>query len=225
MTLAETGAPLPCSNRRLLKTLFGNTVHMPLFRLEVRSFYEEVLERRELDRVSFDWLALFFAFILLAITHPSRYPGQYPSQMTPDTTLVLPPATAGLWYDAVTQCLERDQMRLRSICALQAIILLDFYESDVGLRLSRLRLAITSAQQMGLHRLGPDHRGDAVELGADTSSRSSNRGGVVSLNKGGEREIRKRVWWELVVKDWCGATESCGYVVQPAFFNTPVPCN
>jgi len=61
---------------------------MPTFRQEVRTFYDEILAKKETKRVSLDWLALLFAFILLAITHPSRYPGQYPTQLSPDTTLL-----------------------------------------------------------------------------------------------------------------------------------------
>lgn len=178
---------------------------MPSFRKEVLSFYDHAVDLGELDNVSLDWLALFFAVILLAITHPSRYPGQYPSQMMPDTTLLLHPITTSVWYDAVTRCLQESQLQLKSVNALQAIILLDFYEADTKLKVSRLRIAITSAQMMGLHRLGPDTYKDGVELE--------------------EREIKKRIWWSLVVKDWNGAAESHGYIVQSNHFSTPLPGN
>lgn len=177
---------------------------MPTFRQDVLSLYDVTLENGEVNKVSLDWLALFFAFILLAITHPSRYPGQYPTQMMPDTTLLLHPITTSVWYDAVTRCLQDSQLRLKSINALQAIILLDFYEADTKLKLVRLRIAITSAQMMGLHRLGPDTYEDGVSLE--------------------EREIKKRIWWALV-KDWNGAAESHGYIVQADHFSTPLPGN
>jgi hypothetical protein len=180
---------------------------MPAFRKEVETFYDEILAKESTSRISLDWLALFFSFILLAITHPSRFPGQYPSQMTPDTTLLMPPDTPIKWYNAALSCLSQDGMRLRSICALQAIILLDFYEADAEVKLSRLRSAITGAQLMGLHRLGPD---------------SSSGTYPIALC---EREIQKRIWWCLVVKDWNGAVEEHGYIVQPSLCSTPHPCN
>jgi len=114
-------------------------------------------------------------------------------------------------------------MRLRSVFALQAIILLDFYESDAELRLSRLRLAITSAQNMGLHRLGPDKYEDRGQSGVELSAVYA--ASAANIGMRGEREIKKRIWWTLVVKDWYLATEPHGHIVQPDLFNTPVPCN
>lgn len=73
-----------------------------------------------------------------------------------------------------------------------------------------LRIAISNAQSMGLHRLGDRKQ----------QPRAGESVGVVL-----RREMAKRIWYQLVFKDWSGALASNVYAIHERQFNTPLPGN
>lgn len=77
--------------------------------------------------------------------------------------------------------------------------------------LGLLRIAITNAQEMMLHRLGDKIRAPKPGEHQDVAVR---------------RETAKRIWWQLCFRDWAGAIScSSAYVISPGKFNTPYPGN
>lgn len=74
-----------------------------------------------------------------------------------------------------------------------------------------MRIAISNAQGMGLHRLGDLANQPKPGDGLDYRIR---------------QEIAKRLWWSLVVSDWnCALLSTTPYMIQPHQFNTPMPGN
>ena len=112
------------------------------------------------------------------------------------------------WLDLAKKALSVDKhFSLDSLTAIQAALLmiLDGRDSPQYLRLV-LRLSIQTALDMGLHRLGkaepfpdsPDENLVRVETGV-------------------------RIWWYLVVKDWCSSQREGAYTIHPAQMTTRKP--
>jgi hypothetical protein len=144
------------------------------------------------------WLALLFAICLVVVTHPPRY---YEGLELWTRTEV-----AQRWYEDAIACLEISQASslsvvLRDRKAICAALLLDFYEPDQLKSFARLRTEITSAQILGLQ-----------SDGAPSASLL-------------EKEMDRRLWWALCVRDWSGAIGYGTHMIHFEHTRTPKPGN
>lgn len=144
------------------------------------------------------WLALFTALCLVVVTHPPREWSNLESW----TRINI----AQRWYENSIACLEMSQTSsLSSILpdrkAIRAALLLDFYEPDRLKSFARLWMEITSAQILGLQE------------GGTTSASLLNR------------EMDRRLWWALCVRDWSGAIGYGTHIIHQEHSRAPKPGN
>lgn len=196
---------------RRVKELSGNCIHMPTFKKEMAAFYDlGTVEKRArvINFVDPGWLSLFLFILVQALHfHPIE---------RPDAVMhYFDGRTIHLWRSAAQTCLVLARYQSStSIAVLQAILLADFYayvtgKSEIALR----QVAITNAISMGLHRLGSK---DQQPKAGESSS--------ITIR----REMAKRIWYQLIVSDWCSCSvegPSGVYRIQPSQFNTPPPGN
>lgn len=141
------------------------------------------------------WLAMFFSILLVAISHPPRDWKGLESWTTVENEQ--------RWYKASLECLTLHGASLlySKEDALRATVLLDFYEPNPQQRLVRLRASISNAHILGLHHENNNERSFL------------------------QREMRRRLWWALVVRDWLGALENGTNVIQKSQMTTLPPEN
>ncbi|KAN0063165.1 hypothetical protein ACQY0O_004329 [Thecaphora frezii] len=114
------------------------------------------------------------------------------------------------WYDLAKRSLAVERsFSLGSLKAVQAALLmiLDGRDSPMYLRML-LRISIQTALDMGLHRLG-SAMPQPNDVGED----------LVTIETG------VRIWWYLVVKDWCSAQREGSYTIHPSQMTTRRPLN
>ncbi|KDN52482.1 hypothetical protein K437DRAFT_254264 [Tilletiaria anomala UBC 951] len=192
--------------------LTGHVVHIPTLRREMEAFYSfDSVEKqaRVLNFVDPAWLSVFLMILVLGMQF---YPC-YPPEHYINIQHLFDGKTIHLWYSAhkTILILARYQCS-QSVAVLQAILLSDLHgaESD-RTQMSLLRMAISTAQEMGLHRLG-----DAIR-----QPQPGEAPGTTIL-----REMYKRIWWSLVWRDWVSCLKvSNAYSIHPGQFNTPYPGN
>ncbi|EPQ26316.1 uncharacterized protein PFL1_06251 [Pseudozyma flocculosa PF-1] len=207
-----------------VRYLCGHIIHIPCLRREIEAFYalESVEKRaRVVNHVDAGWLAMLLSVLALALRF---YPCQPKEGWVPVNHLFDGGQTVALWHSASKTCLTlAGYLHSTSISVLQSILLNmlllggswvgDSRDTDqIVAQGSLIRVAISNAQEMGLHRLG-----DLDKQGTREDPPSK----VI------RREIAKRVWWALISKDWCMAASGSrkDYIIDRDRFNTPMPGN
>ena len=209
----------PRSKQRV-KCLAGHFVHVPQLIRAARDFYsishpEERAVQLQKGRFGGpSWLAVLLMIMCIGLCHsPSS---QEASFVILDNSVK--PNSVSQWVSAAGVCLEVDSFVDRArLSTVQALLLMVALVStggvqpfDEGIRImpaSLLRLAISHAMELGLHRLGGKKTLQSMSL--------------LDL------EIGKRVWWALVFKEWdyCSLSVDRVPVVRLQDFNTPIPKN
>jgi Fungal specific transcription factor domain len=192
--------------------LTGHIVHIPTLLREMDAFYSfDSVEKqaRVLNYVDPAWLSMFLMILVLGLQF---YPC-YPPEHYINIQNLFDGKTIHLWYSAhkTILILARYQCS-QSIAVLQAILLADLHGAEhERTSASLLRIAITNAQEMGLHRLGDKSRQPQPDEAPGTTIL---------------REMYKRIWWSLVWRDWGTSMKNGGvYTIHPGQFNTPYPGN
>lgn len=192
--------------------LAGNIIHMPSFRKELEAFYTLVTVERQarvINNVDSGWLAVFLLVIGLALRfYPCTPPAQWES-----VSHLFDGRSIHLYASAARTCLVLSRYQSsQSLSVLQSILLSNLSDSHAGRKVDNamLRIAISNAQSMGLHRLGDK----------SNQPRASESTGVAV-----RREVAKRIWYQLVFKDWSCAVSTGVYAINDRQFNTPLPGN
>ncbi|KAJ9476678.1 Zn(2)-C6 fungal-type domain-containing protein [Pseudozyma hubeiensis] len=206
-----------------VRYLCGHVVHVPCLKREMEAFYAlDSTEKRArvVNHVDPGWLGMFLMVLALGVRF---YPCTPKAGWQPASHL-FDGKTIHAWHSAAKSCLVlANYLNSTSMSVIQAILLLCLFssvsasncggEADSGsTNIALLRVAITNAQEMGLHRLGD------LDKQPQPNEASSK---II------RREIAKRIWWALVFRDWSGAGTGCSkdYVVRAEHFNTPLPGN
>ncbi|GAK62167.1 uncharacterized protein PAN0_001d0365 [Moesziomyces antarcticus] len=206
-----------------VRYLCGHVVHVPCLKREMEAFYalDSVEKRaRVVNHVDPGWLAMFLSVLALGLRfYPcSPKPGWQPANHLFDGKTIY------AWHSAAKTCLVlANYLNSTSMSVIQAILLLYLFtsvsgascggEADSGTtNTALLRIAITNAQEMGLHRLGD----------LDKQPKPNEPSSKVI-----RREIAKRIWWALVFRDWSATGTGCSkdYIIRAEHFNTPLPGN
>ncbi|CDS02046.1 hypothetical protein [Sporisorium scitamineum] len=203
--------------------LCGHVIHVPCLKREVEALYAlDSAEKRArvVNHVDPGWLGMFLMVLALGLRFYPCAPkaGWQPANHLFDSKTIY------AWHSAAKSCLVlANYLNSPSMSVIQAILLLYLFssvsgascggESDSGsANIALLRVAITNAQEMGLHRLGDlDKQPQPNE----------------PTSKVIRREIAKRMWWALVFRDWSAAGTGCSkdYIIRAEHFNTPLPGN
>ncbi|SPO21086.1 uncharacterized protein UTRI_00563 [Ustilago trichophora] len=203
--------------------LSGHVVHVPCLKREMEAFYalDSVEKRaRVVNHVDPGWLAMFLSVLALGL----RFYPCVPKAGWQPANHLFDGKTIHAWHSAAKSCLVlANYLSSTSMSVIQAILLLYLFnsvsggsyggESDSGsTNIALLRIAITNAQEMGLHRLGD----------LDKQPRPNEPSSKVI-----RREIAKRIWWALVFRDWSATGTGCSkdYIIRAEHFNTPLPGN
>ncbi|CCF54242.1 hypothetical protein NDA14_006344 [Ustilago hordei] len=206
-----------------VRYLSGHVVHIPCLKREMEAFYamDSVEKRaRVVNHVDPGWLAMFLTVLALGLRF---YPCKPKDEWQPANHL-FDGKTIHAWHSAAKTCLVLSNfLNSTSMSVIQAILLLYLFtsvsgancggETDSGsTNITLLRIAITNAQEMGLHRLGD----------LDKQPRAGEPSSTII-----RREIAKRIWWALVFRDWSAAGTGCSkdYIIRTEHFNTPLPGN
>lgn len=192
--------------------LAGNILHMPSFRKEVEAFYALASVERQarvVNNVDSGWLAVFLLVIGLALRfYPCAPPKDWESMAH-----LFDGRSIHLYASAARTVLVLSRFQSsQSLTVLQSILLSNLSDTHAGRRFHQtmLRIAISNAQMMGLHRLGDKAK----------QPRAGESAGVAI-----RREIAKRIWYQLVFKDWSSAVTAGVYAIHERQFNTPLPGN
>ncbi|CAO1625293.1 unnamed protein product [Parajaminaea phylloscopi] len=192
--------------------LGGNIIHMPSLRKEVEAFYAlGTVERqaRVINIVDPGWLAVFLLVIGLALRfYPCTPPEEWES-----ISHLFDGRSIHLYGSAARTCLVLARYQSsQCLSVLQSILLSVLADYHAGRKANdaMLHIAISNAQNMGLHRLGD----------RSNQPRKGESAGVVI-----RREVAKRIWYQLVFKHWCSAASSGVFVIHERSFNTPLPGN
>ncbi len=203
--------------------LCGHVVHVPCLKREMEAFYAlDSTEKRArvVNHVDPGWLAMFLGVLALGL----RFYPCSPKAGWKSAGHLFDGKTIHAWHSAAKTCLVlSNYLNSTSLSVIQAILLLYLFnsvsgtsfggEADSGTtNIALLRIAITNAQEMGLHRLGD----------LDKQPRPNEPSSKVI-----RREIAKRIWWALVFRDWSATGTGCSkdYIIRAEHFNTPLPGN
>ncbi|PWZ02521.1 hypothetical protein BCV70DRAFT_143861, partial [Testicularia cyperi] len=206
-----------------VRYLGGHVVHVPCLKREMEAFYalDSVEKRaRVVNHVDPGWLGMFLTVLALGV----RFYPCVPKAGWKPVSHLFDGKTIHAWHSAAKTCLVlAGYLNSSSMSVVQAILLLYLFNSTAGsscggetdsgsTSTALLRIAITNAQEMGLHRLGDL---DKQPVPNEPSSK------II------RREIAKRIWWALVFRDWSAAGTGCAkdYVIRADSFNTPLPGN
>ena len=193
--------------RRLLSLVY-NVVHVVLLRKELDEFF--LLPRdecvRRLDTGDTCWLGV--VLLVLGLSAQFMPPG---AALDPEYSAHVTARHVRQWHSAARSVLIMSELlSAQRLSVLQTVVLLAFQSSNMA-RTSLLRIAITNAQHMGIHRLGDKAR---MPLPDDPPEK------VLRW------ELGARVWWALVLFDWRPSlNDLTPFSVTPRQFNTPPPRN
>lgn len=193
--------------------LAGRIIHMPFFQRDIDFFTASSIDEVMTSPLGMYDLARYFMILRLGLRFYPWKGNQYIDDTSPEFIAVNALKNrgddiAGQWLNLAKRALAADKtFSLGSLKAIQTALLmvLDGRDSPSYLRML-LRISIQTALDMGLHRLGdamPSHR-DAEE-------------DIVRLETG------VRIWWYLVVKDWCSAQREGAYTIHPSQMTTRRP--
>ncbi|WFD43049.1 hypothetical protein MPSI1_001700 [Malassezia psittaci] len=189
-----------------------NIIHVQNLRREMRLFFAlegQKCRAKVAELADSCWLGVFLLVLVLGLFFREADDNQLNEALGQFTD----PGFQSAWYSAAKTCLVLSgYVGSQSFAVLTTILLLLFQIPCNGNSSpALLRVAISNAQGMGLHRLG------------DYSNRIKKD---VSVDYHIRQELGKRIWWALVVLDWQNALMSTTpYMIQAHQFNTPLPGN
>ncbi|KAK4056115.1 hypothetical protein OIO90_002846 [Microbotryomycetes sp. JL221] len=198
-------------------------LHSPTFKLELEKFWatgndESNNDKRMTTRFEKSdpaWLAMLFSVLVVGVANLPPGAAQLFGYTEEDQNML-----SKKWFDCAMACLYRANfMQTHSMYALQAISVLVVSGQDAAgpnLIPTLLTAAISSAQELGLHRMPSDQEWDLATRDEPLSHR------IQSLIT---REMSKRVFWTLCTQDWFGTAYRKTYIVQPTQVTTPLPLN
>lgn len=210
-TYEQTEALMDVYERRA-QTFVHNVVHMPTMRREVQIFYalNSPLHRAcATDKTETCWLGLLLMVLVIGLRFRETNNPKLEGLLGRFTDMRF----ASLWYSATKTVLVLSGYNgSQALSVLQTILLLMFQcPQSASHSPSLLRIAISNAQSMGLHRLGDLSNQPKPDEQVEYAVR---------------REMAKRIWWALAICDWRNAAASTvPYVIQPHQCNTPLPGN
>ncbi|EPQ28721.1 uncharacterized protein PFL1_03525 [Pseudozyma flocculosa PF-1] len=193
--------------------LVGHVIFMPAFRRDVDAFNSMTVAEILMSTLDMFDLARYLMVLRLGMRfYPWRgglfVDAQRPEFIATDALKNRGDDISLKWYQLAKRALAADRsFSLGSLKAVQAALLmiLDGRDAPSYLRML-LRISIQTALDMGLHRLG-DAMPKPNDVGED----------LVRIETG------VRIWWYLVVKDWCSAQREGAYTVHPAQMTTRRP--
>lgn len=193
--------------------LVGRIVHMPSFRSDVDYFNNATVEELLTSPLSMYHLSRYLMVLRLGMRFYPWKGGMFVDETSPEFIAVNALKNRGddislQWLNLAKRTLAADRtFSLGSLAAIQTALLmiLDGRDSLTYLRML-LCISIQTALDMGLHRLG-----DAMP------SPKNPEQDIVHLETG------VRIWWYLVVKDWCSAQREGAYTVHPSQMTTRRP--
>ncbi|KAJ9478249.1 C6 transcription factor [Pseudozyma hubeiensis] len=193
--------------------LVGRIIHMPSFQKSVDFFTHATVEELLTSPHDMNDLCRYLMVLRLGLRFYPWKGGMFIDHTTPDFIAINALKNRGddislQWLNLAKRGLALDRsFSLNSIQAIQTAILmiLDGRDSPAYLRML-LRISIQTALDMGLHRLG----------NAMPSSKNP-EDDIVTIESG------VRIWWYLVVKDWCSAQREGAYTIHPSQMTTRKP--
>ncbi|PWY96137.1 hypothetical protein BO94DRAFT_619318 [Aspergillus sclerotioniger CBS 115572] len=200
----------------------GNVVHTPTFAKQVERFCDCLrlpLEERVmalLDKMSMEMISCHLMALVLGLAfHPA--PTILGWSATPLTLRVEElrgsDVHAKAWRSLALRCLQGHvSLFCGSVAGLQAavMLLLDGHGDPSTLDVI-LATAIAGARRLGLHLLGDAKLAAASIIGPESTEPHI------------RTEIGIRIWWALVMRDWCRGQSLGYYSIHPAQFNTRMP--
>ncbi|PWN53328.1 hypothetical protein IE53DRAFT_294399, partial [Violaceomyces palustris] len=220
LTLAKKIIPEAMVTNELVHTfglrvhhLVGHVIHMPTLKRDINYFMRSSLIEIMTSSLNMYDLARFLMVLRLGMRFYPWKGGIFIDADKAEFKAVNNLKNRGddiskQWRNLAKQCLAIDQtFVITSLTGLQAglLMILDGRDSPDFLRIV-LKISVQTALDMGLHRLGkaeplPDEAPeDFIRL-----------------------ETGVRIWWYLVVKDWCSAQREGAYTIHPAQMTTRKP--
>ncbi|KAE8204491.1 hypothetical protein A4X06_0g6089 [Tilletia controversa] len=193
--------------------LAGRVIHVPTLRKEIETFFafDSVEKRaRVVSYVDPGWLAVLLMVFVTAIQF-------WPCNSTRSPTL-FDGRSQGMWYAASKSALVLARYQSsQSLSVLQSIILINLHAQEPGrVNTALMRIAINNAMDLRLHRLGD------VDKALGAAGQKDAPVGPCAFVR---RQIELRIWWALVFRDWSSSACTGHYVINPEYFNTPLPAN
>ena len=194
-------------------SLGGRIIHMPSFQKDIDFFMEASIEELLTSPLEMYDLARFMIILRLGMRFYPWKGGMFVDDSTPEFIAINALKNRGddismQWLNLAKRGLAADRtFALPSLKAIQTALLmiLDGRDSPTYLRML-LRISIQTALDMGLHRLG-----------SAMPARDNPEEDIVRLETG------VRIWWYLVVKDWCSAQREGAYTIHPSQMTTRKP--
>ncbi|KAI1486023.1 hypothetical protein F5X96DRAFT_657110 [Biscogniauxia mediterranea] len=179
-----------------------NAIHSPTFLDECESFWKTG------SVVDPCWMALYYAVLSSAAW---CYP--HDDEFISSDELK---SRAGMWYDAMVSVLnQNDFMENHSIYSVQSIVISILVAHPLGHSNAHyilLSAAIRIAQCLGLDKIKHKPRQESQSSPEEWES-------VV------ENEVKRRVWWQLIIQDYFAVPFVDTYSINPNHFSTPMPGN
>ncbi|KAJ1028632.1 hypothetical protein NDA16_001798 [Ustilago loliicola] len=193
--------------------LVGRIVHMPSFRRDIDYFNNSTVEELLTSPLDVYDLSRYLMVLRLGMRFYPWKGGMFVDDTSPEFIAVNALKNRGddislQWLNLAKRTLAADRtFSLGSLAAIQTALfmILDGRDSPTYLRML-LRISIQTALDMGLHRLG----------NAMPSPKNPEED-IVRLETG------VRIWWYLVVKDWCSAQREGAYTIHPSQMTTRRP--
>ncbi|TKY87086.1 hypothetical protein EX895_003763 [Sporisorium graminicola] len=193
--------------------LVGRIMHMPSVQKDVDFFAQATVEELLTSPLDMYDLARYLMILRLGMRFYPWKGGMFTDDTTPEFIAINALKNRGddislQWLNLAKRGLAVERsFSLGSLTAIQTAILmiLDGRDSPAYLRML-LRISIQTSLDMGLHRLGS----------AMPSSKKPDDH-IVYIESG------VRIWWYLVVKDWCSAQREGAYTIHPSQMTTRKP--
>ncbi|CDS01187.1 hypothetical protein [Sporisorium scitamineum] len=193
--------------------LVGRIIHMPSVQKDIDFFANASVEELLTSPLDMYDLARYLMILRLGMRFYPWKGGMFIDDTTPDFIAINALKNRGdgislQWLNLAKRALAIERnFSLASLTAIQTAILmiLDGRDSPTYLRML-LRISIQTSLDMGLHRLGS----------AMPSSKNP-EDAITHIESG------VRIWWYLVVKDWCSAQREGAYTIHPSQMTTRKP--
>ncbi|KAE8272076.1 hypothetical protein A4X09_0g244 [Tilletia walkeri] len=191
--------------------LAGKVIHVPTLRKEIETFFafDSVEKRaRVVSYVDPGWLAVLLMVFVTGIQF-------WPCNSTRSPT-IFDGRSQSMWYAAAKSALVLARYQSsQSLSVLQSIILINLHAQEPGrVNTALMRIAINNAMDLRLHRLGDADKALGAQKGVHVGPCAFVR-----------RQIELRIWWALVFRDWSSSACTGHYVINPDYFNSPLPAN
>ncbi|AFR98714.2 hypothetical protein C343_06699 [Cryptococcus neoformans C23] len=197
------------------------TIHGPSFLQEHSKFIEEK-DSQGILFMGTAWLGFYFSQLTLALHH-------LPALTTDAWGICNPKSLAQLWFNTSLQLLwssdfmvSPDIMSLHTICALSCV----FYAYGPPVFGSILTAAgVRLAQTLQINQIHDETLCKSAE-----KTDPCRVHGVAAIHIGGcpdmlDREIRRRLWWFLLYRDWLSLPAGFPYIVAAESLQSPDPLN